>query len=131
MSLLVADIGNSRIKWGLCAGSGIAAVAALAPDDPDAWLRQWQEWSLAESTWVIASVAPQTRDRFAHWLRDRASGVRIIDSFRDIAIDVAVDHPERVGLDRLLDAVAANERRAAGQNALIVDAGSAVTVDLV
>ena len=39
--------------------------------------------------------------------------------------------PEHVGIDRLLDAVAANSRRPPGVPAVIIDAGSAVTVDLV
>jgi type III pantothenate kinase len=41
-----------------------------------------------------------------------------------------VDTPETVGLDRLLNALAAKSRLPSGRPAVIVDAGSAVTVDL-
>jgi type III pantothenate kinase len=42
-----------------------------------------------------------------------------------------VDFPEKVGIDRLLNAVAANVLRPAGRGAIIVSAGTATTVDLV
>ncbi len=40
-------------------------------------------------------------------------------------------HPRRVGIDRVLNAVAANVVRPAGRPAVIVDTGTATTVDLV
>ena len=131
MSLVVADIGNSRIKWGRCSATAIDAYVSLPIDDANAWSAQAREWSLDGESWIVASVQPQTRDRFVRWLHDRRRPVRVVESYRDLPIAVAVDHPERVGLDRLLDAVAANSRRTPNQCVAIVDAGSAVTVDLV
>jgi type III pantothenate kinase len=49
----------------------------------------------------------------------------------DFPLEVDVLAPQRVGTDRLAAAVAANTRRAADRGAIIVDAGTAVTVDLV
>jgi type III pantothenate kinase len=46
-----------------------------------------------------------------------------------LPLQVRLEKPDYVGIDRLLDAVAANSRRPAGTSAVIVDAGSAVTVD--
>jgi type III pantothenate kinase len=48
-----------------------------------------------------------------------------------LPLRVRVDHPERVGIDRLLNAVAVNALREEGRAAVIVDAGTAVTVDIV
>src|SRR6185312_8188631 len=48
-----------------------------------------------------------------------------------LPLRVLVQQLDHVGIDRLLDAVAANSRRPAGVPAIIIDAGSAVTVDLV
>jgi type III pantothenate kinase len=42
---------------------------------------------------------------------------------------VGLEKPDHVGVDRLLDAVAANSRRPPGVPAVVIDAGSAVTVD--
>jgi type III pantothenate kinase len=44
---------------------------------------------------------------------------------------VSLERPDMVGIDRLLDALAANRLRQPGRAAIVVDVGSAVTVDLV
>ena len=44
-------------------------------------------------------------------------------------LEVELEHPDKVGIDRLLNAVAANRRRQEHVAAILVDAGSAVTVD--
>jgi type III pantothenate kinase len=44
---------------------------------------------------------------------------------------VALPQPDKVGIDRLLNAVAIKSRRATNASAIVVDAGSAVTVDVV
>jgi type III pantothenate kinase len=49
----------------------------------------------------------------------------------DLPLAVALPQPERVGIDRLLGAVAANRLRAAGRPAVIIGVGTAITVDLV
>jgi type III pantothenate kinase len=53
----------------------------------------------------------------------------LVDDPNDLPLRVLVERPDHVGVDRLLDAVAANSRRRPGVSAVIVDAGSAVTVD--
>jgi type III pantothenate kinase len=42
---------------------------------------------------------------------------------------VLLEHPDRVGIDRLLNAVAASRRVPRGIPAVLIDAGSAITVD--
>jgi type III pantothenate kinase len=128
---LVADVGNTRIKWGLCRPGGLE-VAAFPPDDPTWWSRWVTDWHVAPGAeWAVAGVHPARRDRLVNWLRDRGDTVRVIADFREVSIGIAVDHPERVGIDRLLNAVAAAARVPTGIAAIVIDAGSAVTVDLV
>lgn len=129
--LVVADIGNTRVKWGLCDGKSIDRHVSLPADDPATWDSQVDAWAIPTATWAVASVQPQTRERLVAWLRERERPTQIIDLPSQVPLQVALDHPERVGIDRLLDAVAANQRRPANARALIVDAGSAVTVDVV
>lgn len=50
-------------------------------------------------------------------------------SYRDIPLRLQVDRPQRVGIDRLLGAFGAANRF--GAPVMVVDAGSAITVDLV
>jgi type III pantothenate kinase len=125
---IVVDVGNSRIKWGRCQADRVAELVALPPDDPDAWQRQLDLWdSGGEHLWAVSDVHPQRRDRLVEWLRGRGDRVELLDWPR-LPLTVGLPHPERVGIDRLLNAVAASSwRRRAG--AVLVSAGSAVTVD--
>jgi type III pantothenate kinase len=128
--MLVADVGNSRIKWGLCAGEAVVRAVAL-PDDADAWRRQLAEWRSEEpGQWTVAGVDPARRDRLVAWLRQGRHDVAVLEHASQIPLTLKIDAPERVGLDRVLNALAARALVAPGQPAVIVDAGSAVTVDL-
>ncbi len=128
---VVIDVGNTRIKWGLCHDGKVEQVAAL-PADPWDWQRQYEAWGLGPAdTLVVSGVHPRRRDELIAWLRDRGSQVRCLESYRDLPIKVAVEEPDKVGIDRLLNAVAVNNYRPASAAAIIVDAGSAVTVDYV
>jgi type III pantothenate kinase len=129
---VVVDVGNTRIKWGRCSAGAVAAVASLPPEDPAAWEQQARSWELGSpTTWVLTGVHPARRTLLAHWLRQRGDDVRVIDSARQLPLRILLEHPDKVGIDRLLDAVAANSRRRPDVPAMIVDAGSAVTVDVV
>ncbi|MBX9678653.1 MAG: type III pantothenate kinase [Gemmataceae bacterium] len=128
---VVVDVGNTRIKWGRCGADRIEEIAPLPADDPVSWQRQCEAWRLpADACWVLSGVHPSHRDRLRQWLLERGSCVGEINSYRQVPIEVAVDFPEKVGIDRLLNAAAAQSRRPAGKVAFLVDAGSAVTVDV-
>src|SRR5262245_41568623 len=127
--MLVADVGNTRIKWGLCGDAGIERAAAL-PDDPDAWRGQLVNWHLdGPQSWTIAGVHPARRDRLAGWLRELGHAVNVLDNPGKIPLRLKIDHPETVGVDRLFDTLAAKALVSPGQPAVVVDAGSAVTLN--
>jgi type III pantothenate kinase len=129
---VVVDVGNSRIKWGRCAGAGVAEAVSLPADAPDAWREQLARWDLTGPLrWAVTGVHPPRRDALADWARRRGDTVAVIDAPRQLPLRVLLEHPQRVGIDRLLDAVAANSRRCPGAPAVVIDAGSAVTVDFV
>lgn len=127
---VAADVGNTRIKWGRCVDGMIAEAATLAHDDPKGWRRQCDAWSIpAGAAWALSGVQPAQRGRLREWLASQKYAVRELDSNRELPIEIAVDFPEKVGIDRLLNGVAALSRRPKNRNAIVVDAGSAVTVD--
>jgi type III pantothenate kinase len=127
---VVADIGNTRIKWGRCSPDAVTATASMPPDDEIAWQTQFDAWRIAlGSQWVIAGVDPVRRDDLASWLSQRGQQVRVVTHPRELPLRTLLQEPEKAGIDRLLDAVAANRRRTPGRGVMIVDAGSAVTVD--
>ncbi len=127
---VVVDVGNTQMKWGRCAMEGVTHVVRLASNDPEAWDRQRDVWDLpSRSTWVVSGVHPKNRDRFSTWLDQQGEQVRVLRDPEEIPIRTHLEHPEYVGIDRLLDAVAANARRRPKTPAAMIDAGSAVTVD--
>lgn len=129
---LVVDVGNTRIKWGLCRGGQVVAAASLPPDAPTTWTEQVAAWSLqGQLSWALSAVHPGRCEALAAWLRERGHRVAIVEDWRLLPLDVPLEYPGRVGIDRLLDAVAANSRRPEGVPAILIDAGSAVTVDWV
>jgi type III pantothenate kinase len=67
----------------------------------------------------------------AAWLQERGDKVQVLDRAAQLPLQVHLDDPGRVGIDRLLNALAANGRRRPGSRAAIIDAGTAVTVDYV
>jgi type III pantothenate kinase len=135
---IVADVGNSRIKWGVCAKQGITASAPLPPGDPTAWEKQLSDWGLSRSLiWAIGSVHPGNLEVLMEWLQKRGDKVGMLARHDLLPLEIRVDSPERVGVDRLLNAVAANfhlhprGKRKRARLGVIIDAGTAVTVDVV
>jgi len=129
-TLLVVDVGNTRIKWGRCDAWSVVESVALLPDDTTAWQHQLDIWHLQYPLkWIVSGVHPARRYRLAEWLRARGDSVQLLVAPTQLPLRTALAHPEKVGIDRLLDAVAVNSRRRAGGAAVIVDAGTAVTVD--
>jgi type III pantothenate kinase len=67
----------------------------------------------------------------AEWVERRGDRVSLLQWASQLPLQVLLEKPDHVGIDRLLDAVAANQRRRPGHSAILIDAGSAVTVDWV
>lgn len=134
MLRLVADLGNSRMKWGRLDRRGrLGPVVALPTDDPAAWEAAWSEWHAAgagPSDWSISSVNPPLADRLGSFLRAR--GVAEASWYRSAA-EVPVVHelaqPETAGADRALAVLAVLADRPPGQAVLVVLCGTAVTVE--
>ena len=47
--VFVADVGNSRIKWGRCRGGRIGEAVSLPPDDPQAWHDQLEILNISDA----------------------------------------------------------------------------------
>ena len=137
---MAVDIGNARLKLGLFATDPAAglpeplASLQVAGTEPDLerigpWL---SEAAPADASWWIGSVNRPTATRLIDWLRRERPADRVtLLAAGDLPLAVAVERPDMVGIDRLLDAVAANRLRRPGHPAIVVDVGTAITVDLV
>jgi len=138
--LIAVDVGNNRLKLGRFErGSGDplpepSAAIQLADEGADLdRLGDWLARSPADmAAWWIASVNRPATTRLVDWLRlHRPEAPITLLAAVDLPLEVAVERPDMVGIDRLLDALAANRLRRPGRPAVVVDVGSAITVDLV
>jgi type III pantothenate kinase len=134
---VVADLGNSRLKWARRDDAGrLEPSIALPLDDEDAWREQWRSWMQgsdpAQSSWAIATVNPPLARRLGQFLA--ASGVTKLRWFRsmaDVPVAHGLEHAESAGADRALAVLAAIAMHAAGRPGFVVLCGSAVTVERV
>lgn len=138
---LLVDVGNSQLKLGLC----VPSVAHSSPVSRPAieLLGQLPPARLSEHDlpltlpaqrvcWQVISVSPPAVRSLQQWVADhRPDDWWLSLDYRDLPLTIAVDYPERVGLDRLAAAVGVNQLRPAGEAAIVIDAGTAITVDAV
>jgi type III pantothenate kinase len=82
--------------------------------------------------WIVASVNGEWAASLNKWAAQNLPHVvcRALD-YTQLPLSLAIEHPETAGLDRLAAAVAVNRLRHEGQPAIIVDFGTAITVDAV
>jgi type III pantothenate kinase len=137
--LIAVDIGNSTTKVGSfeatppAVGSlrQLASVSAFATGQtPAAELLSALPAEPCE--WRIASVHRKGTLVLTEWVASHrpCDSVRVLAQ-GDLPIAIRVDFPERVGLDRLAAAVAVKLLRESGRPAIVVCAGSAITVNLI
>jgi type III pantothenate kinase len=135
LPLIAVDIGNSATKIAI-----FTQTSAGLPE-PE-WVRLLEPTEAIPSdlvamlpdaaTWSAASVQRESEQRLARWVNEQRPRDRYrLLSYRDFSLPVRVDQPERVGVDRLAAATAANVLREPGRPAAVVCAGSAVTINLV
>jgi len=139
---LVADVGNSRLKLAIL-DSGRRDSGSL-PRWLESFLHRGQapcDWQALrqrcdESNWEIrnclisGSAWERMEQLVAEWPDDFPTP-RVIQSARELPITLSVDEPDKVGVDRVLNAVAVNHLRQVDQPGIIVDAGTAITIDAV
>jgi type III pantothenate kinase len=157
-NILAIEVGSSRVKLGwfpaasACASDkapGNLPIAAPPLPEPSEvfWIdhrryeRQWLsevESHLAElspvdeTSCVIAAVHRMVAARLQERLLVRLKWARIITlSHGDISMPASVKEPHRVGMDRLLNALAANRVRHPERSAIVIDMGTAMTVNYI
>jgi type III pantothenate kinase len=122
---VVVDVGNSRIKWGRCSANGIWEAAYFPVDSREAWQAQVDHWfPSTRPAWALCGSGAV--GGFREWIESRGDPLLILSN-SNLPLDLAVDFPDQVGIDRLLNAVAAKFQGPGP--AVIIDAGTAVTVD--
>lgn len=147
-TVLVADVGNSRIKLAVVTAAGAIAAPPRLPGihrrhDLDshgfrpADLEQWlQAAAPGPAVVLVASVHDAAAARLEAALAAvSATSHRPLRQRRvghaDLPLATTLAAPERVGIDRLCGAAAAALVKAAGRAAIVVDCGTAATIDMI
>lgn len=135
LNLLAVNIGNTHVRLGVFQQSKLVQTLKAPAHDGDqlaGMLEQAYQGVAARpgAPVVLASTAPPATQRVAEMIQKnlRTTAIRIE---HDLAIPIGrrLDPEAIVGEDRLLNAAAAFD--ALKQACVIIDAGTAVTVDLV
>jgi type III pantothenate kinase len=138
--LLALDAGNTEITVGLFQAEDLVAHWRLATDadrTPDEWGALLGGFLLNAGispnqirAAVLASVAPAvTHNLLEGVTRATGAAVTVIDAASALPIRLDVDEPMSVGADRVVNALAALERRKA--DTIVVDFGTATTFDCI
>ncbi len=133
---IVADLGNSRLKWGRLDASGnIAESVSLPLDDAARWDSVWRGWNpsfAVPSSWRISSVNPPLAERLGMFLtRNTVNDIVWYRNASDVPIASLVKYRETAGADRAIAVLGAKAMRPAGQPGMVVLCGSAITVERV
>lgn len=144
-ALVAVDLGNSRFKFGLFEGplaaTGLPVPTRLLEIGNEEWdgarILSWLPTKLTEIRWIIGSVNRESQAVVLRWIMEQQlagaipGGTAQTLDLHDLPIAIRVDHPERVGIDRLLGGIGANALRPAKSPAVTIHLGSALTVNLI
>ena len=127
---LLIDVGNSRLKWVAVIGeydeTSVTQYGLLAE------LEIYIQSIDTAKTNVLLAAVNQTQELVA--LLDSSgfqSVISIISQSKQQGIENSYSQPERMGVDRWLGMIAAYRLVADGEGVIVVDAGSAMTIDVV
>lgn len=149
---LAIDAGNSRLKFGLFVpshtsffrrtGNTVSKIVEVAgewphcrrflavpADDPIPWstLAEW-----APDSAIVAGSNPRAIERVLdQWPDSTLPAPLAVRDHHSISLEVDVDSPEKVGLDRLLNSVAAIAIRPDSRPVIVIDSGTATTVNFI
>lgn len=123
---LFLDLGNTRLKWQLYEDENTAASGAWAYEDVLQQAQLWREQPI-EGVWLAAVGLSALADELVQLLESFGFSVhRIVSLAQQAGVTNAYEQPEKLGVDRWLGLLAAREL---GGNVLVVDAGTAMTID--
>jgi type III pantothenate kinase len=128
---LQMDVGNSSAKWRLVAQGNVVARGKYLPEDASSREALYASVDAPEQIWISSVASPQAEEKLSSALVDKwgiqpwfartaSQSNGLVNSYAD---------PARMGVDRWLAMLAAREKVTG--RLCVVDAGSALTIDIV
>ncbi|SCY68803.1 type III pantothenate kinase [Thiohalorhabdus denitrificans] len=132
--ILAVDVGNSRVRLGLVGDRGVGPLARVPTDSPslEEDFRGALERLVRGRAGIpvgLASVVPPVTERLRALLQADGREVMEVTPESVAGMRIGYADPGEVGADRLANAVAAT--RHFGAPVIVVDVGTAVTLELV
>lgn len=138
--IVAMDVGNTRVKFGLfrltpCELPVALDLSACVLESTHSVIHAFRSWmtdkgGLVLDRFSVAGSDPEMRDQLLqNWPADYAAP-QIISRYDQIPVGMDVEFPERVGIDRLLTTFAAFQMAGRQRAVIVVDSGTATTVDL-
>ncbi len=132
--MLVVDVGNSRIKWAIAESGTVRdwhACSRQGEETERLLTRYWSRYPEPAMVWVCSVAGPGVARVIERWC---AENWRIRPSFAAVSevccgLRNGYREPAQLGVDRWLAMIAA--WHAEHSATLVVDCGTAITVDLV
>ncbi len=129
-SYVLLDIGNQRTKWTRFTPPRHPSES-LAPQQVVVTPQEIPELGQAPLTWLVCSVNRARCHAWQQWVATNRPTDRWREvTFRDIPLQLLVQKPERVGTDRLLACYGARHISPVGGPLIVIDSGTAVTIDV-
>ncbi len=131
--ILAVDIGNTNINIGSYAGKRLVShfcVDNISLINQKAKLPVKSSILNESNNIVVASVNPDIESLFYKFLGKKYK-TKVLKIGREIKLRIPtlVDNPQTVGIDRLLNALAAYRRTRT--STIVIDFGTAITIDIV
>ena len=133
INLLVLNVGNTRLSIGVFVAGELQYSARVAHGQRAEWpARIAEAWAKIVDhdppAVAGASVNPPLIEPLEHAVKQAtAQDVQWVGRDIDLPVKVLTDEPDKTGVDRVLNIAAAYEQL--GKACVVVDAGTAVTVD--
>jgi type III pantothenate kinase len=123
---LIADIGNSTIKIAVISGDRIVDRERIASGDSVATSKTFSRYRFEKA--IISSVR-ELPDGFEASVRVSSQYTHLLSNQSAFPFKIEYDTPETLGMDRVA-AVAGAYNKYRESNVLVIDAGTAITYDL-
>jgi len=128
---LQLDVGNSRAKWRLVNSAGLVARGAYTVGDEASMQALLDATGSIDEIWIASVAAPEHEQVLEELLHARWGVTPWFARTQARTGDLSNSYarPERMGVDRWLAMLGARQRESG--RLCVVDAGSALTIDLV
>ncbi len=137
--LLAVDIGNTTVVMGVMNGNKsfdvwrISTKNIATEDELSIHIKNFLDFSGYKSSVIedicVASVVPSMNDVFKYYAKKYMNKNPIFVKIKDVNwIDWNVWTPNELGADRIANVIGAKEKY--GENVIVVDFGTAITIDI-